>query len=495
MASLASPKLSRELAERILRDPSVDLTLGGRRTEAQVLFADIVGFTPRRERMQFAARGCRDARAGRWPGYWLCRLAMQPFASNRCSTFEPARRSGRPERWLVAIVFAGCGGHKPPSSPVAFAAEASDLFLPPVPTRTAHLEYVGPDRSYSGPARLDVFSSLGGGESASQRAGEIHDTDAPITLRLEDFDIAEDLEVVLASFDPPSFGKAPGIPAVDQGSFARDHDRLLIHFTRRLPPPDAGIAKVTIVADLAPTPQRPPKDWLAPGTTLYYGITLDDKPITKLVPMGLNVTIADPSSDPRAAGGGRVFDWQADFDPAASAQFTGERYMWGHRVMPARVADKAVKHSDVFEAPPGGLADERVDATCIFLPRAAMRNLQAYGAAAWDDVELGAPGLLQRVSRRQVEVQADDAVWTIPAMVARAGQATYVVAEDTRDPLILSAVRPSRKMRLMAIGRPPKEGGGPAGESPSAKVLSRTSEANPAHAEGTSTSKPAETGR
>jgi len=41
--------LANDLVERILEDPSVEQTLGGERTDAAVLFADIVGFTPRCE--------------------------------------------------------------------------------------------------------------------------------------------------------------------------------------------------------------------------------------------------------------------------------------------------------------------------------------------------------------------------------------------------------------------------------------------------------------
>lgn len=52
-ADLASRKLSGylppALVDGILADPELELTLGGRRTEAAVLFADIVGFTPRCE--------------------------------------------------------------------------------------------------------------------------------------------------------------------------------------------------------------------------------------------------------------------------------------------------------------------------------------------------------------------------------------------------------------------------------------------------------------
>ena len=52
-ADLASRKLSGylppALVEGILEDPDLELTLGGRRTDAAVLFADIVGFTPRCE--------------------------------------------------------------------------------------------------------------------------------------------------------------------------------------------------------------------------------------------------------------------------------------------------------------------------------------------------------------------------------------------------------------------------------------------------------------
>lgn len=51
---LASQKLSgylpADLVDEILENPEVETTLGGRRTDAAVLFADLVGFTPRTER-------------------------------------------------------------------------------------------------------------------------------------------------------------------------------------------------------------------------------------------------------------------------------------------------------------------------------------------------------------------------------------------------------------------------------------------------------------
>lgn len=52
-ALMASKKLSgylaADLVDRILEDPEAEVALGGRRTQAAVLFADIVGFTPRCE--------------------------------------------------------------------------------------------------------------------------------------------------------------------------------------------------------------------------------------------------------------------------------------------------------------------------------------------------------------------------------------------------------------------------------------------------------------
>lgn len=44
--------LAQDLVERIVKDPELELTLGGARTDAAVLFADIVGFTPRCERAE-----------------------------------------------------------------------------------------------------------------------------------------------------------------------------------------------------------------------------------------------------------------------------------------------------------------------------------------------------------------------------------------------------------------------------------------------------------
>ena len=51
VARKLSGYLASDLTERILQHPELQLELGGRYTDAAVLFADVVGFTPRCERM------------------------------------------------------------------------------------------------------------------------------------------------------------------------------------------------------------------------------------------------------------------------------------------------------------------------------------------------------------------------------------------------------------------------------------------------------------
>ena len=54
----------------------------------------------------------------------------------------------------------------------------------------------------------------------------------------------------------------------------------------------------------------------------------------------------------------------------------------------------------------------------------------------------------------------DDALWAIPVVVATAagGKGVYAVAADAKEPLVVSAVRPGYRMKLMAIGRPDAAG-------------------------------------
>jgi hypothetical protein len=82
------------------------------------------------------------------------------------------------------------------------------------------------------------------------------------------------------------------------------------------------------------------------------------------------------------------------------------------------------------------------------------------GGTAFHDDEVGPAGVLVRVGPRTAVVQADDALWAIPVVVATAagGKGVYAVAADAKEPLVVSAVRPGYRMKLMAIGRPDAAG-------------------------------------
>ena len=323
---------------------------------------------------------------------------------------------------LLTLLLTACGGAKP----VASAASApANLLLPPTPTTVARLELAAGERHYAGPARIDVRSAT-----------------APVHLMVEDFELAEPIEVLVDPGPPARFTPVAGNTWVDEGSYVNSGDRMVFTFTRT---PTVGTpARIVVLANLKPTPQAPPRDWLRPGTTLYYGLSYDDKPITAHVPMGLRVTVQ------AADAGAWALDWVADLDPATQKSISGALFERGVLRIPAAVAEKAATHDDRLV-----VGDVETSSTSVFLPRSARRNLTAYGAAAWEDLAVGPAGLIQRVDQRSVVVQADDTIWAIPATVAVAagGEAVYVVADDADAPLLLSARRPGWSMRLMAIGR------------------------------------------
>jgi len=309
----------------------------------------------------------------------------------------------------------------------------ADLGLPAPPTTAAHLEISGGDRSYSGPARLEVVSAQ------------------PLYLRLEDLALAEPLEILVDQRSPVHFGQPLGPQFTDTGTFLETDGRLLFSLTRTW---DAASERageqdrIVVVGRLAPKTQKPPRDWLAPGTTLFYGLTWDDKPITKLVPLGLMVTLE------AAPDGGRVLAWQADVDPDAEVEDTTQRTRRGRREIPPEVAEAAASYADDFEG--GG---DVSDHASLFVPRQARRTLSSMGVAAWHDSQAPSSGLLQAQGSLSLTIQADDALWSIPATVARVQDsgATYLIADDPHDPLLLYASRPGWSMRLMAIGRPAPE--------------------------------------
>ncbi len=306
------------------------------------------------------------------------------------------------------------------------SAPVTGLVLPETPGLVAHLEYTGPERRYIGPARLRFKGDR-----------------APFEVEVEDFDQAETFVFHLESEAPARFGAAEGVRGTDSGSWLREKGRLLANIERTLP--DGSKAHFILTANLIPAPiAAPDKRWPA-GTTLYYGRSYDDKPITKVVPMALTAKVGTVSD------GSRVLKWKADLDPATQQTITGELTVSGRRLIPAALVEKGERHEDRFDR-----GEEVTDATSLFLSRAVLRNLQRYGGSAWHDVEVCPKGVMVRHQSLEVLVQADDAVWRIPALVGTAceGRAIYVITDDPVDPLLLSVSRPGYQMKLMAVGRP-----------------------------------------
>ena len=303
--------------------------------------------------------------------------------------------------------------------------QVQDLGLPPPPTTAARLEISGDLRTYAGPARLEVKAT------------------EPLHLLLEDLALAEPVEILVEQRSPARFGQPLGPQWTDTGTFLETEGKLLLSLQRTWA--DGRQERIVVVGHTAPEPIAPPRDWLTPGTTLFYGLTYDDKPITRLVPRGVMVTVVE------APDGARLLSWQADIDPDAEVEDTTRRTRGGRRSIPAEVAERGPGHSDLFVE-----GDDTAPHTSVFLPRQARRTLSSMGAAAWMDE--GAPGaaLLSAEGSVVMTIQADDALWRVPATVARAGAdgPLYVIADDARDPLLLWARRPGWTMRLMAIGRP-----------------------------------------
>ncbi len=327
----------------------------------------------------------------------------------------------------VLLVIAGLllGGCKKSGGPTATGLDGLALDLPQPPTMAAHLQIEGDLRSYEGPARLEVKS------------------EAPLHLLLEDLALAEPLEIIVEEGDPVRFGQPMGERFTDSGTFLRQDARLLISLERAWS--DGRDERIVVVGSLAPQPQALPRDWMAPGTRLFYGLSYDDKPITRLVPMGLMVTVLP------APEGGRHLSWRADVDPDAQVDDTRVRYRSGELFIPPDVVESGAEHSD---RPAEGRTT--ADATSFFVPRQAARTLANLGAAAWRDRDAPGAGLLELAGQVQVTLQADDVLWTVPARVAtvKDAGAVYVIADDPRDPLLLSVTRPGWSMKLMAIGRP-----------------------------------------
>jgi len=301
-----------------------------------------------------------------------------------------------------------------------------DLGLPPAPTTAARLEISGDLRSFAGPARLELLSS------------------EPLHLRLHDLAEAEPTEILVESLSPVQLGRPPGASFQDSGSVVASAGKLLLSLQRAWP--DGRSERIVVVGRVDPKPISTPRDWLAPGTTLFYGITLDDKPITRQVPLGLMVTIE------AAPDGGRQLSWQGDVDPDSQVEDTTLRAWGGRRLIPAEVAERGGRHSDRFDV----AGESQVETTSIFASRQARRTLSSMGAAAWQDAEVPGSALLRAIGQTELTVQADDALWRVPATAAKADEdgTLYLIATDEQDPLILYARRPGWTMSLLAIGRP-----------------------------------------
>lgn len=320
---------------------------------------------------------------------------------------------------LLALL-AGCP--KPAPGP---SLSPETLALPPVPEAVAHVVWVEEGATLRAPARLEVLSERD-----------------PTHLRLEDFDRGEVFEVLIESLEPPRFGRAPGASGPDQGTVSRDGSRTALSLQR---PQGSGTAPLTVTIDRTPEPVAPPSAWLRPGTVLFYGLTFDDKPITKVVPLALTVRMGAGSD------GSRVLTWKADIDPLAEQQYTTERTRTGRKLIPPEVVQSGVRVDDRFAR-----GEDIPDANSLFLSRAQLQGVTQVGGASLQDEEVGAQGVLVRAFDLDVDVQADAGVWRIPSVAAwtAGGEAVYVVARDAEQPLILSARRPGYVVRLLAIGTP-----------------------------------------
>jgi hypothetical protein len=326
---------------------------------------------------------------------------------------------------LSLLLLASCGEKKPPV--VATPVDVSALYLEPTPAVVGRMTIVRDDRKWAGPARVAVQNPR-----------------SPLRLTAEDLELAELVEIEVTSDTPTEFAQVAGTIAADVGTLSRDGDRLSVAFDRSLPTETP--MHVELHVDQAPVAVDAPDDWLRPGTTLYYGVSYDDKPITHVVPMAFTVRVGAGSD------GSRMLSWSADIDPNRLLDVTYDRIKTGRRQVPAEQVEGGVRHSDAFLR-----GNDIGDATSIFLSRKTLADLHALGGAAFHDLEVSdTEGVLVRKAELDVTVQVDDGLWTLSTLVALAhgGDGTYVIADDADHPLLLSAKRPGYGMKLMAIGQP-----------------------------------------
>jgi len=329
-----------------------------------------------------------------------------------------------PTLLLVASVLVGCPKATAPQGP---QITPETLALPPAPDAVAAVRVDDGERVQTWPARVEVLR-------------ERH----PLHLRLEDMAAGGFWEVLLESEGPPArFGAAPGAAGPDTGVVTREGSRLVLDLMRPLS--GGGEQALDLIVDRDPTPAPPPTDWLAPGTVLYYGLTFDDKPVTKVVPMALTVRLGAGSD------GSRVLTWKADIDINAEQEMTTDRTRTGRKLIPAEVVASGTRLDDRFAR-----GEDVPDANSLFLSRAQLEGVTKLGGARVQDEEVGPAGVLVRALAITVPIQAEAMVWAVPAVAAwtAGGEAVYVVADDADEPLILSARRPGYTVRLLAIGRP-----------------------------------------
>jgi hypothetical protein len=325
--------------------------------------------------------------------------------------------------WLSTLAM-GC----PKKDPIQQKPEVdpATLFLEPVPTIVATLAIDSPERQWVGPTRLQTDFKA-----------------KPLRLELEDFDQAEPVVMCIESVDPAAFCQALDA-ASDNGTIRRTDQRLEVDLDRV--GYDDKSRHYELRVNLTPEEAAPPENWLTSGTTLYFGRAFDSKPVTKTIPLGLNVRLGSTSD------GGRLFTWTADIDKRAEKEVTTATQRSGRRLLSAGVVESATQHSDAFLSP-----ESMGDATgSLFLSRKTLADAIRYGGAAFHDSELSRAGVLVVTGRTHVTVQAGEDLWRIPAVVAavNGGEGVYVVADDPANPLILSASRPGYQIRLMAIGTP-----------------------------------------
>ena len=304
--------------------------------------------------------------------------------------------------------------------------DLASLFLEPVPAVTAHLtvqDDAGPTRSM--PARAKISS------------------ERPLRVELEDFEKGEYYELCIEAEAPTVFCGAADSTG-DTGLLQRDGARMVVQVQRGRPV--GGQRQLNLRIDSAPTPVARPSDWLKQGTVLYFGRAYDAKPVTKVVPMALTVRMAE------ATDGSRVFAWTADPDPERETDALQARSVTGRRIVKPEVAEKGDQHSDAFSL--GDDVPEGVGS--LFLSRATFAQLKKYQGAPFTDAEVPGGTVLVKTGEINVVLQANDQLWTIPAVVATlaSGKGVYVIADDPDAPLILSATRPGQQTRLMAIAAP-----------------------------------------